>query len=105
MIKSTRTATDISTKTCSSHWAHIGYKAYRQRPRAYSCFLGTSDQDTLSKGLAVADPGEVKVVGMNVEAKGTERITSSSQWCILAQMEWAEEMRDMAKSISAFSGP
>lgn len=41
---------------------------------------------------------------MNVEAKGTKRITSSSQWCVLAQMEWAEEMRDMEKSISAFSG-
>lgn len=41
---------------------------------------------------------------MNVEAKGTKRLTSSSQWCVLAQMEWAEEMRDMEKSISAFIG-
>lgn len=52
--------------------------------------------------LVVVEPGEVKVEGMNVEAKGMERITSSSQWCILAQVEWADKMRDMERSISAF---
>lgn len=53
-IKSTRTARWISMKTCSSHWAHKGYKAHRYILRAYFCSLDTGGQDTLSKCLVVA---------------------------------------------------